>query len=51
MKLSRKFVNDYTNLYKIDFNEYADAMLKTGNEYESMGPLVNVKGLIIGEVN
>ena len=50
MKLSRKFVNDYTNLYNIDFNEYANAMLKMGNEYESMGPLVNVKGLIIGEV-
>ena len=50
MKLSRKFVNDYTNLYKIDFKEYADAMLKMGNEYESMGPLVNVNGLIIGEV-
>ena len=50
MKLSRKFVNEYTNLYKIDFNEYAKEMLKLGNEYESMGKLVNVEGLIIGEV-
>ena len=50
MKLSRKFVNDYTNLYNIDFTEYANSMLKLGNEYESIGPLVNVKGLIIGEV-
>ena len=50
MKLSRKFVNDYTNLNNIDFTEYANSMLKLGNEYESMGPLVNVKGLIIGEV-
>ncbi len=50
MKLSRKFVNDYTNLYKMDFNEYANSMLKMGNEYESIGPLVNVKGLLIGEV-
>ena len=50
MKLSRKFVNDYTNLNNVDFNEYANSMLKLGNEYESMGPLVNVKGLVIGEV-
>ncbi len=50
MKLSRKFVNDYTNLYNVDWNSYANSMLKMGNEYESMGPLVNVKGLIIGEV-
>ena len=50
MRLSRKFVNDYTNMYKIDFQEYADRMLKMGNEYESMGRLVNVDGLVIGEV-
>ena len=24
MKLSRKFVNDYTNLDKVDFTEYAN---------------------------
>ncbi len=50
MKLSRKFVNDYTNLNNVDLKEYANAMLKLGNEYESMGKLVNVEGLIIGEV-
>ena len=50
MKLSKKFVNDYTNLNNIDFKEYANAMLKLGNEYESMGPLVNATKLVIGEV-
>ena len=50
MKLSKKFVNDYTNLNNIDFKEYADAMLKLGNEYESMGPLVTATKLVIGEV-
>lgn len=50
MKLSKKFVNDYTNLNDIDFNEYADAMLKLGNEYESIKSLVSASKLIIGEV-
>ena len=50
MKLSRKFVNDYTNLYKIDFNEYANAMLKMGNEYDDIYPLVYGDKLTIGEI-
>ncbi len=50
MLLSRKFVNDYTNLEKIDINEYANSMLKLGNEYDSITPLVKANKLVIGEV-
>ena len=50
MRLSKKFVNDYTNLENIDFLEYADSMLKLGNEYESITDLVSGTKLIIGEV-
>ena len=50
MKLSKKFVNDYTNLNNIDFMEYASSMLKLGNEYESISDLVTGTKLIIGEV-
>ena len=50
MKLSKKFVSDYTSLDSVDFYEYADAMLKLGNEYETIKPLVNASKLIIGEV-
>ena len=50
MKLSKKFVNDYTNLENIDFMEYASSMLKLGNEYESIKDLVTGTKLIIGEV-
>ena len=50
MKLSRKFVNDYTNLKDVDFNEYAERMVKLGNEYESIKKLVSADKLVIGEV-
>ena len=50
MILSKKFVNDYTSLKNIDINTLADAMVKLGNEYESVGPLVNASKLVIGEV-
>ena len=50
MRLSKNFISDYTSLEKIDFLEYADKMLKLGNEYESITPLVQGDKLIIGEV-
>jgi phenylalanyl-tRNA synthetase beta chain len=50
MRLSRKFVNEYTNLENVDIHEYADKLLKLGNEYESITKLVNATDLIIGEV-
>ena len=50
MKLSKKFVSEYTSLEKIDFQEYADQMLKLGNEYESIKKLVSATKLITGEV-
>ncbi len=50
MRLSRKFISEYTNIDNIDFKEYADKMLKLGNEYESISKLVSATNLIIGEV-
>lgn len=50
MLLSKKFVNDYTNLENIDINDYANSMLKLGNEYDSITSLVKADKLVIGEV-
>ena len=50
MRLSRKFISDYTNINKIDFKDLADGMLKLGNEYESIFKLVNASKLVIGEI-
>lgn len=50
MLLSKKFVNDYTKIDDLDINEYADGMLKLGNEYDSITPLIKANKLIIGEV-
>ena len=50
MRLSKKFVSEYSSLENIDFHEYADKMLKLGNEYESITKLVNATKLITGEV-
>ena len=50
MRLSKKFVNDYTNIQDIDFLEYANKMLKLGNEYESISNLVTGTKLVIGKV-
>ena len=50
MRLSRKFVNDYTSLEKVDIKEFAESMVKLGNEYESITKLVDAEKLVIGEV-
>ena len=50
MRLSRNFVNDYTNLKNVDIHEFASSMVKLGNEYESVSALVPATNLIIGEV-
>ncbi len=50
MRLSKKFISEYTSLENIDFHEYADKMLKLGNEYESITKLVKATKLITGEV-
>ena len=50
MILSKKFVNDYTNLQNIDIHDLADKMVKLGNEYESVKKLVPCTNLTIGEV-
>ena len=50
MKLSRKFVSEYTNIDKIEFKTLADGMLKLGNEYESIKKLINADKLVTGEV-
>ena len=50
MRLSKNFVNEYTNLNKIDFKELANGMLKLGNEYESISSLVKASKVTTGEV-
>ena len=50
MRLSKNFVNEYTNLNNIEFKELADGMLKLGNEYESISKLVNASKVTTGEV-
>ena len=50
MKLSKNFVNEYTNLNKINFKELANGMLKLGNEYESISSLVSASKVTTGEV-
>ena len=50
MILSKKFVSDYTPLDKVDFNSFADSMLKLGNEYESISDLVPCENLVIGKI-
>ena len=50
MRLSKKFVNDYTDLQNVDTLELANKMVKLGNEYESVSKLVPATNLIIGEV-
>ena len=50
MRLSKKFVNDYTNINNIDFMDLANGMLKLGNEYESVSNLVTGTKLVIGKV-
>ena len=50
MRLSKNFVNEYTNLNNIGFKELADGMLKLGNEYESISKLVNATKVTTGEV-
>ena len=50
MILSKKFVNDYTPLSKIEMTDLADSLLKLGNEYESQGELCARENLVIGKV-
>ena len=50
MRLSKKFVSEYSSLENVDFHEYADQMVKLGNEYESIKKLVNATNLYNGEV-
>ncbi len=50
MILSKKFVNDYTPLSKVDMPELANSLLKLGNEYESQGYLRAHEKLVIGKV-
>ncbi len=50
MKLSRNFVNDYTNIKDIDIHQLGDSMVKLGNEYESITSLVPATNLTIGKV-
>lgn len=51
MKLSLNFVKDYIDLdEKLSVEEIAEAMTKSGNEYDTAEKLVNATNLVIGEV-
>ncbi len=51
MKLSRKFVTNYVDLPdELTINQIADDMTNVGNEYDSVGKLINCTNLVVGEV-
>lgn len=51
MKLSRKFVSDYIDLPKnLSINQIAEDMTGVGNEYDSVGSLINANNLVVGKV-
>ena len=53
MKLSTNFLKDYVDVdinTKEDIYNLAENMTKVGNEYDEQGKLIDVEGLVIGEV-
>lgn len=50
MRLSRSFVSEYVDIENIDYHELAEKMVFAGNEYESIEPISNAKGLVVGEI-
>lgn len=50
MRLSKDFLNDYIDLSDISYSDLAEKMVFAGNEYESIGKLCNVTGLVVGYV-
>lgn len=50
MRLSKSFVSDYVDIENINYHELAEKMVFAGNEYESIEPICNVKGLVVGEI-
>ena len=53
MKLSMNFLKDYVDIdinTKEDIYNLAENMTKVGNEYDEQGKLIDVEGLVIGEV-
>ena len=51
MKLSRKFVSDYIDLPNdLSINQIAEDMTGVGNEYDSVGSLINANNLVVGKV-
>lgn len=50
MKLSRKFVNDYTKIDDIDTKYLTDEMVRIGNESEFVKKLVSANKLVIGQI-
>ena len=49
MKLSTNFVKDYVDI-PVDYKTLAEAMTNVGNEYDSATKLIDVEGLVVGEV-
>ena len=50
MKVSRNFLNEYVDISDLDIKKIADDMTSVGNEYASVGRLINATGLTIGKV-
>lgn len=50
MRLSKSFVSDYVDIHNINYHELAEKMVFAGNEYESIEPICNAKGLVVGEI-
>jgi phenylalanyl-tRNA synthetase beta chain len=50
MKVSKRFLNDYVDCMNIDAKDLADKLVSVGNEYDATSKLVDVSGLVIGEI-
>lgn len=50
MKVSKRFLNDYVDIEKIDFKEIAERLVFLGNEYDSITKLSSATNLVIGKI-
>src|SRR5574344_762854 len=50
MKLSKKFIQDYTDVSDTNTSELAESMVRIGNEYDSINYLVDTTKLTIGQI-
>ncbi len=50
MKVSKKFLNDYIDIEKIEFREIAEKLVFLGNEYDSITKISSATNLVIGKI-